>query len=158
MGWQNSNLNVDRQHQRGCPVVKPELGAKRTCPECAARFYDLLKEPIVCPMCEFTFVAEPLLPSKSSPPPKPKEEVKVEAEKETTDDEDVEVVSLDDIEEEGADDAEDPDVAAVAEIEDVELDDDDDSKAESDKFLEDDDDEGGDVSGILGVKPGAEDV
>jgi uncharacterized protein (TIGR02300 family) len=47
-------------------VVKPELGTKRTCPNCAARFYDLLRNPIECPKCEFKFVAETLLPSRAS--------------------------------------------------------------------------------------------
>ena len=140
-------------------MVKPELGTKRTCPECAVKFYDLLKVPIVCPMCEFTFVAEPLLPSKNGPAPKPKEVAEPKAVVEEDDDEDdIEVISLEEVDEDDDDDAVDPDVAAVAEIEDVEVDDDDDSKADSDKFLEDDD-EDDDVTGILGgVKPGGEDV
>jgi uncharacterized protein (TIGR02300 family) len=32
-------------------VVKPELGTKRHCSGCGARFYDLNKDPIVCPKC-----------------------------------------------------------------------------------------------------------
>jgi uncharacterized protein (TIGR02300 family) len=32
-------------------VAKPEWGAKRTCHSCGARFYDLRREPIVCPIC-----------------------------------------------------------------------------------------------------------
>jgi uncharacterized protein (TIGR02300 family) len=49
-------------------VVSDELGTKRTCPNCAARFYDLNKDPITCPKCEQSFVAEPLLPSKADQP------------------------------------------------------------------------------------------
>jgi uncharacterized protein (TIGR02300 family) len=37
-------------------VTKPELGTKRLCAGCNAKFYDLLKSPIVCPMCEAVFV------------------------------------------------------------------------------------------------------
>ena len=36
-------------------MVKPELGTKRSCPSCQTRFYDLGKEPIVCPKCGVTF-------------------------------------------------------------------------------------------------------
>jgi uncharacterized protein (TIGR02300 family) len=32
-------------------VAKPELGTKRLCPNCSAKFYDLSKTPIVCPKC-----------------------------------------------------------------------------------------------------------
>ena len=32
-------------------MVKPELGTKRHCSGCGARFYDLNKDPIVCPKC-----------------------------------------------------------------------------------------------------------
>jgi uncharacterized protein (TIGR02300 family) len=32
-------------------VAKPELGTKRLCASCSAKFYDLGKTPIVCPKC-----------------------------------------------------------------------------------------------------------
>ena len=32
-------------------MAKPELGTKRLCANCAAKFYDLNKDPIVCPRC-----------------------------------------------------------------------------------------------------------
>ena len=32
-------------------MVKPELGTKRVCVACGARFYDLTKVPAVCPKC-----------------------------------------------------------------------------------------------------------
>jgi uncharacterized protein (TIGR02300 family) len=32
-------------------VAKAEWGTKRTCLSCGARFYDLRREPIVCPAC-----------------------------------------------------------------------------------------------------------
>ena len=37
-------------------MAKPELGTKRLCGSCAAKFYDLNKDPIVCPKCGTTFV------------------------------------------------------------------------------------------------------
>ena len=35
----------------GSPMAKPELGTKRVCVSCGARFYDLTKAPAVCPKC-----------------------------------------------------------------------------------------------------------
>ncbi len=32
-------------------MPKPELGLKRVCVSCGARFYDLAKTPAVCPKC-----------------------------------------------------------------------------------------------------------
>ena len=32
-------------------MAKPELGTKRVCVSCAARFYDLARQPAVCPKC-----------------------------------------------------------------------------------------------------------
>ena len=37
-------------------MTKPELGTKRICAGCGAKFYDLHKTPIVCPTCEAVFV------------------------------------------------------------------------------------------------------
>ena len=63
-------------------MVKPEWGAKRTCPKCGERFYDLGKDdPIVCIECGNEWVSEPVLKSKQ---PIPFEEVK-EKEKEEPD-------------------------------------------------------------------------
>ena len=55
-------------------MVKPEWGAKRSCPKCGERFYDLGKDdPIVCIECGNQWVSEPVLKSKQ---PIPFEEVK----------------------------------------------------------------------------------
>jgi uncharacterized protein (TIGR02300 family) len=37
--------------------IKAERGTKRTCqnPECGARFYDLNRDPIVCPICQTAY-------------------------------------------------------------------------------------------------------
>ena len=32
-------------------MAKPEWGTKRTCQSCGSKFYDLGKEPVVCPSC-----------------------------------------------------------------------------------------------------------
>ncbi len=38
-------------------MAKPELGLKRQCMSCGAKFYDLSKNPIVCPKCGTVFQA-----------------------------------------------------------------------------------------------------
>ena len=51
------------------PMVKPEWGAKRTCPKCGTRFYDLNKEdPVVCINCGNQWIPEPVLKSKQPLP------------------------------------------------------------------------------------------
>ena len=36
-------------------MTKPELGTKRLCAKCSARYYDLNKTPITCPKCGTPF-------------------------------------------------------------------------------------------------------
>jgi uncharacterized protein (TIGR02300 family) len=36
-------------------VTKPELGSKRRCQKCGAKFFDLNKDPIICPKCRTLF-------------------------------------------------------------------------------------------------------
>ena len=36
-------------------MTKPELGTKRRCHSCEAKFFDLNKNPIVCPNCSAVF-------------------------------------------------------------------------------------------------------
>ena len=64
-------------------MVKPEWGAKRSCPKCGERFYDLGKDdPIVCIECGNQWYAEPVLKSKQ---PIPFEEAVKEKEPEEAD-------------------------------------------------------------------------
>ena len=39
-------------------MAKPELGTKRVCVSCGARFYDLTRVPAVCPKCNTEQPAE----------------------------------------------------------------------------------------------------
>ena len=47
-------------------MSKPEWGTKRTCQSCAAHFYDMRKDPIVCPKCGTTYDPEAVLKSRRS--------------------------------------------------------------------------------------------
>lgn len=85
-------------------MVKPEWGAKRSCPKCATRFYDLGKDdPVTCIECGTTFVPEPVLKSKQ---PMPFEVAAPVPEKEEATDEDLAAEELvpDEDEEPSADD------------------------------------------------------
>ncbi len=48
-------------------MAKAELGTKRLCGACGAKFYDLNKNPIVCPKCSTVF--EVVVPVSRSRPP-----------------------------------------------------------------------------------------
>ena len=45
-------------------MSKPEWGIKRVCPSCSIKYYDLNKNPIICPKCEFAFDPDLLLKSR----------------------------------------------------------------------------------------------
>ena len=66
-------------------MAKPEWGSKRTCQACGAKFYDMKRDPAVCPSCGATFDpntsqrtkrsrAAPAATKAPPPPPKPKAE------------------------------------------------------------------------------------
>jgi len=50
-------------------VAKPELGTKRLCTNCGAKFYDLSKDPIVCPKCHSVLELAAVNSARSRPEP-----------------------------------------------------------------------------------------
>ncbi len=52
---------------KGMRVAKPDLGLKRDCPGCGARYFDLHKDPAICPKCG----ASAVVPAKSKAAPAP---------------------------------------------------------------------------------------
>ena len=74
-------------------MAKPDLGTKRLCGSCGAKFYDLNKSPIVCPKCETVFV--PVVAAPRTRPDAPKAPVAEAVVPETAD---AEFVSLEDAE------------------------------------------------------------
>jgi uncharacterized protein (TIGR02300 family) len=112
-------------------VAKPELGAKRQCQSCGVKFFDLNRDPVVCPKCGAIFqVASTRIASRAV-----EEDEAPEGEKEGA-----EIVSLDEVEaSEAKSDAIDVD-------EDVEIDD---AVEEDDTFLENEEEEDDDVSGLI---------
>jgi uncharacterized protein (TIGR02300 family) len=116
-------------------VAKPELGLKRQCMSCGAKFYDLNRDPAVCPKCGTAFqgaalsrVAAPAIAHASSD----EDETELESAG-------AEMVSLDEVE------------AGEAE-KDIPTDDDidvGDDVADDDTFLEDEEEGNDDVSDLI---------
>lgn len=130
-------------------VAKPELGIKRICGNCGTKFYDLARDPILCPKCGtvYEIVAVPTRASaaKAAPvvavvPDEPEPVAPVGAE----------VISL-----EEAAEAETKAGAAKATPADIEGEEEDEVEiaggAEDDTtFLEQDEEESGNVSDLIG--------
>ena len=143
-------------------MSKPELGVKRDCPECGARFYDLTKEPAHCPKCDHEFIPESLLKPRKTraeeesdgkeadEAAKPAQETSLEsADEEKKAPQSKRAAALD--EDDSDDDDDDDELGDLGDL-DVDLDDDDD---DDDTGLLDDDDGDDDVSSI--VKPTGDD-
>src|SRR5512142_2674088 len=72
------------------PAAKADLGIKRVCPTCAARFYDLQKRPIECPKCQTTFEPEALFRTRRPRQPEAEQVIAPVAAEEAEDTEDAE--------------------------------------------------------------------
>ena len=60
-------------------MAKPEWGLKRNCLSCGVRFYDLKRDPIICPNCNTEFDPLALVrPRRTRMAAKTKKEVKSE--------------------------------------------------------------------------------
>jgi uncharacterized protein (TIGR02300 family) len=116
-------------------VPKPELGTKRQCQNCGAKFFDLAKDPIVCPKCGTVYQVASM-PARSSARGKAAEEDEPEVEPA-----EAELVPL-----EEADTVEDEKVAAVLPEDEVEIED---ETPEDDTFLEEEEEDSDDVSTLI---------
>lgn len=160
-----------REH-RIYPLANEELGTKRDCPNCGARFYDLKQDPAHCPKCDEEFTPEALLKPRRQRGDDAAAKAKASEEKEVDEDEDEDdedeipaderETSLDEADETGTpakskkrkslddddddtddDDDDEPD-PVEAEIAEIELDDEDD-----DTLIDDDDDESNPLEGVV---------
>ena len=83
-------------------MSKPARGTKRVCPSCGARFYDLSRTPITCPVCQAVYQVTPP-PSRRGERAQPVEVRKVvEPEVEAPVLETPDTISLEEVEEAGA--------------------------------------------------------
>ena len=113
-------------------MAKPELGAKRQCQACGAKFFDLNKDPIVCPKCGTVFqgAARTRVPVKED-----------EEETELAAPPGVDVVSLDEVE------AGEEKVAATA-VDDIDVEDES-PELEEDAFLPEAEEDDDDVTNLI---------
>ena len=117
-------------------MAKPELGGKRQCQSCGTKFFDLNRDPIVCPKCGTVFQAVAVT-TRAAPARR------VEADDETEQDSaNVELVSLED-----ADAAEAK--ATGGTDDDIEIEDDDSGGDDDETFLEEEEEDNDDVSGLI---------
>jgi uncharacterized protein (TIGR02300 family) len=112
-------------------VAKVELGSKRQCQNCGAKFFDLNKDPIVCPKCGTMFQGAARVPQRVAPKDEEEEERAAPA--------DVELVSLEEA------DAGDEKAAATAD-DDIEVED---EEPAEDTFLEEEEEDADDVAALI---------
>ncbi len=110
-------------------MARPELGLKRQCMSCGAKFYDLARDPAVCPKCGAVYQAV-ATSSRAAPPALSRGPANTDDEDET-DEKGPEMVSLDEVE--------------AAEDDSVE----DGESSDDDTFLEEEDSGDDDVSDLI---------
>jgi uncharacterized protein (TIGR02300 family) len=94
-------------------MSKPAWGIKRVCPSCGARFYDLSRTPITCPVCQAIYQVMPP-PSRRGERGQPVEVRKVaEPEVEAPALETPDTIGLEEVEEAGAETATEEDEEIV---------------------------------------------
>ncbi len=113
-------------------MAKPELGAKRQCQSCGVKFFDLNKDPIVCPKCGTVFQGAVARAERATV----KEE---ENEDDAAASAGVELVSLDEVEAT-------EEKAAEVSVDDIDVDD---EVEEEDTFLEEEEEDADDVSSLI---------
>ena len=130
-------------------MAKPELGTKRLCANCSAKFYDLNKTPITCPKCHTVMELATVAP-RPRPEPAPARPVAPVKEQEAVvpETQDAEFVSLEDADAE----AQGKKVAgdeAIADDEDIEIDD---EPMDDAALIEEQEESDDDVTDIIGER------
>jgi uncharacterized protein (TIGR02300 family) len=119
-------------------LAKPELGTKHQCQNCGAKFFDLNKDPIVCPKCGTVF--QVLAAARARPTAKAEEEEDTEVAATPAG---VEVVSLDEVE------AGEEKAAAEPVVDDIDVEEDAEDDPVDDPFLEEEEEDDDDVSNLI---------
>lgn len=119
-------------------MARPELGLKRQCMNCGAKFYDLARDPATCPKCGSVYQA--VAPSRVSAPALSRTTSAQQDDEDETDEKGPEMVSLDEVEaaEDDVDTATDDDSTDDAAGDD-----------DADTFLEEEDAGDDDVSDLI---------
>lgn len=112
-------------------MAKPDLGSKRQCQNCGTKFFDLNKDPIICPKCSTVFQLAA--------------SARMQARAAVADEEDVEVGPVT-VELVSLEDAEPGDDKAVVVGDDIEIEDD---VAPDETFLEEEEEGTDDVADLI---------
>ena len=131
-------------------MAKPELGTKRLCANCSAKFYDLNKTPITCPKCH-TVMELAAVPTRPRPEPaaaRAAAPVK-EAESIVPETQDAEFVSLEEADAEAQGNKKAADADAVAGDDDIEIDD---EPMDDAALIEETEESDDDVTDIIGER------
>jgi uncharacterized protein (TIGR02300 family) len=118
-------------------LAKPELGSKHQCQNCGAKFFDLNKDPIVCPKCGTVF--QGVAAARARPAAKAEEEEDTELATPVG----VDVVSLDEVE------AGEEKAAAEPVGDDIDVEEDAEDDSADDPFLEEEEEDDDDVSNLI---------
>ena len=118
-------------------MAKPDLGSKHQCQNCGAKFFDLNKDPIVCPKCGTVF--QSVAAARARPAAKAEEEEDTELATPAG----VDVVSLDEVE------AGEEKAAAEPVVDDIDVEEDAEDDTADDPFLEEEEEDDDDVSNLI---------
>ena len=128
-------------------MAKAELGIKRLCANCGAKFYDLNKDPIHCPKCGTVYVVAPVV-SRGRPEPAPVVPRRLSRSRRSScrSRPKVETVSLEEADAEAQGTKKPTTAEPGAEEEEVEID----ETLDDDTFIEEQEEEDADVTDIIG--------
>jgi uncharacterized protein (TIGR02300 family) len=131
-------------------MSKPARGTKRVCPSCGARFYDLGRSPITCPVCQavYQMTAPTARRSERAAPAEARKPEVADTEDEPVVAGGAEVISLDEAEEAEEAAVDDEEIVDIGGDEDIPAGDDDDNT-----FLEEEEEGDDDMSDIVKSGP-----
>ena len=127
-------------------MAKPELGTKRLCAGCGAKFYDLNKDPITCPKCGTVYEVVVVAPRGRPDSAAARAAAAQAAEPEVPEPQEAEFVSLEEADAEAEGGAKKTPAEGVEDVEDVEVEGGDDDST----FIEETEEEDTDVTEIIG--------
>lgn len=120
-------------------MAQPELGTKRICGDCDAKFYDLNRSPAACPKCGYTVTAKKASSTPVAKPAKPAKEVEEPAKAAAVESDEI------DAGQETLDDS----ALLAAEIEEVDADEELDEPAVKDTLIDSDEDDDENVADLI---------
>ena len=128
-------------------MAKPELGTKRLCAGCGAKYYDLNKDPITCPKCSTVYEVAVAAPRGRPDAAAARAAAAAQAAEPEPESQEAEFVSLEEADAETEGGAKKAPADGVEDVEDVEVEGGDEDDA---TFIEETEEEDTDVTEIIG--------